>query len=274
MSSPRRNHPLLSVRDATVVVGGRRVLDRLSIEIAEGQHTAILGPNGSGKTSFLRLISCQYYPLARGGEPVVSVFGRDLWNVSELHSILGIVSPEARNGFAPHEATTGLDAVISGFFGSQALFRHHRVTPTMREKAGDALRLMGADHLADRRLGEMSTGERRRVLIARALAPNPRALLLDEPSAGLDVAAERRFLETLRRVAQNGTTAVLVTHHVGEILPEIDHVVLMKAGTVHRAGPKRDVLTSANLSELFDVPVVVRRQAGYYSASISDEERR
>ncbi|MDQ2801084.1 MAG: ATP-binding cassette domain-containing protein, partial [Armatimonadota bacterium] len=161
-----------------------------------------------------------------------------------------------------------LEAVLSGFFASLGLARHHSVTPAMRERAQNALALMEASPLADKPLEEMSTGEARRILIARALVSDPRALLLDEPTAGLDLVARHRFLETLRHVAAQGKTILLVTHHVEEILPEMERVILLRAGRVFRDGFRRDVLTSDTLSALYDTPLSVREQNGYYAADV------
>lgn len=265
--------PLLRIQHATVVKGhGKRLLDDISLEIHEGQHTAILGPNGSGKSSLLKLITRDYYPLAHAnGDPPVTIFGRDRWDVFALRSLLGIVSADLYNAFTTgtHGRRRGLDVATSGFFASHGLFPHHDVTDEMRHRAATALALMGASHLAERPVAELSTGEARRLLIARALVSDPRALLLDEPTAGLDLLAMHRFLETLRGVAQRGKTLILVTHHVEEILPEIERVILLKDGQVFLAGPKHDILTSQHLSALFEAPVRISMAAsGYYAATI------
>ena len=273
MIDPQSSPPLLRIEGATVARGGRRLLDGLSLEVAEGQHTAILGPNGSGKSTLLKLITRQHHPLAHpDGKPVISVFGRGRWDVFELRAMLGIVSADLHQAFVGDGARRGLEAVLSGFFASQGLAGHHRVTHAMRERAAEALELIGASHLAGKPLVEMSTGEARRILIARALAPDPRALILDEPTAGLDLAAARRFLDVLRHVAARGKTLILVTHHVEEILPEIGRVILLRDGRVFRDGPKADVLTGAVLSELFDAPVAVHEVGGYYAAELGREK--
>ena len=261
--------PLLSINGATVVQNGHRLLDDLSLDIAPGEHTAILGPNGSGKSSLIKLITRQLYPLARpDGRPIVSIFGRDSWNVSELRTLLGIVSADLHSAFVGAGGLLGLEAVLSGFFASQGLAEHHALTPAMRGRADEALELMEASHLADKPLDWMSTGEARRILIARALVSGPNALLLDEPTTGLDLVATRRFSETLRRIAGQGKTLVLVTHHVDEILPEVGRVILMRDGKSFLDGPKRDVLTSESLSGLYDAPVLVRETGGYYAADV------
>lgn len=271
VTAPRTPH-LLSFHDATVVRGGKPVLDGLTLRIAEGEHTAILGPNGSGKSSLIKLLNRTYYPLhrtANGTPPPVSILGRERWNVADLRAQLGIVSADAHSAFVHDTGLTGLEAVLTGFFGSFGIFPHNEVTPVMREAAAAALALMEILHLSDRSLAEMSTGEARRVLIARALVHDPRALLLDEPTTGLDLLAARRFLDTLRRIMLDGKTVILVTHHVSEIVPEIARVVLLREGRVFRDGPKEDVLTPDSLSALYDTPVRVRAESGFYTADVA-----
>lgn len=250
---------------------GVRILDNLSLQIPDGQHCALFGPNGSGKSSLIRLITRQWHPLARpGGSPSVSVFGRSRWNIFALRALLGIVSSDLHQDYAADPDRRGLELVLSGFFASHGLADHHQVTGAMHEAAERALVLVEASSLADKPLSQMSTGQARRVLIARALVHTPRALLLDEPTAGLDLVAARRFLQTLRRLAQSGTTVLLVTHHVEEILPEIQRVVLLRHGTVFFDGPKSEALTSARLSALYDASITVTQSGEYYSAHVAD----
>jgi len=263
--------PLLRLQAASVLKGGRRVLDGLSLEIREGEHTAILGPNGAGKTSFIRLITREDYPLAPdNGDPPLAIFGQDRWNVSELRSHLGIVSAELQAAFLNRTLpgrTRGLDAVLSGWFASYGVFPHHQVTGAMREQARRALTLLQAEPLADVCIETMSSGEVRRILIARALITEPRALILDEPTTGLDLVARSRFLGTLQNLARHGKTIILVTHRVEEIFPEIGRVILLQHGRMLLDGPKRAVLTSRRLSALFGAPVKVRKRHGYYTAA-------
>jgi iron complex transport system ATP-binding protein len=264
---------LLKINHATVIKNGNRVLNDLAFEIQEGEHTAILGPNGAGKSSLLRLISRQDYPLAHAdGTPAVTIFGRESWNVFELRPLLGIVSADVQFFYLTRTLagrTRGLEAVLSGFFASFGLFHHQKITEAMRTQALTALRLMEAGHLAEKSLERMSTGELRRIMIARSLAPNPRALVLDEPTTGLDLLARYHFLKTLRRIAGQGKTIILVTHHVEEIFPEIQRVILMRQGGILVDGDKSAVLTAPNLSAMFGAPIKIRRQNGYYAAHCS-----
>jgi iron complex transport system ATP-binding protein len=264
---------VLQLTDATVVRNGTPILNGVSLTVRSGDHTAILGPNGAGKTTLINLLTLDLYPLARtnGGPAAVQVFGRERWNVFDLRSHLGIVTADLHQRFVAGNCAgqiRGLDAVVSGFFATQGFLRGHDVTDTMRDAAARALGEVEAGHLAEKMLDEMSTGEARRVLIARSLVMRPRALVLDEPTAALDVVARRRFLDVIRRIAQQGTTIVLVTHHVEEILPEIDHVVLLKGGRVAADGRKAAVLTSERLSDVFGAPVAVDVADGYYQTRV------
>jgi iron complex transport system ATP-binding protein len=266
--------PLLQLSDATVVLGSTRVLDRLTLTIATGEHTAILGPNGAGKSTFIKLLTLQQYPLAsEHGMPPIRVFGRDRWDVFSLRSQLGIVSADLHDRFVQGNSNgtiTGVEAVVSGFFASQGIFAHQRVSAAMRRQAAAALDRVGAGHLAAKTLDTMSTGEARRVLIARALVHEPQALVLDEPTRGLDLVARHAFLERVRVIARQGTTILLVTHHVDEIIPEIDRVVLLKHGRVAADGPKTEVLTGARLGDAFDASLVVSQASSYYHVHVAE----
>jgi iron complex transport system ATP-binding protein len=265
-----RQSPLLQLTHATVVKGSTRVLDNLSLTIREGEHTAILGPNGAGKTTLLNLLTFEDRALATGdAPPAVRVFGRDNWPVFELRTHIGIVSANLHARFVAGHSSgriSGEEAVVSGFFATQGMLLYVDVTDAMRDAARDALARVEAVHLAAKTLDEMSTGEARRVLIARALVSRPRALVLDEPTTGLDIVARHRFLEMVRRIAADGTTIILITHHVEEIIPEIDRVVLLERGRVMASGPKREMLTADMLSALFGAPVGVEHANGYYVA--------
>ena len=268
----RLGSPILELTDATVVLDGVRVLDGLTLTIRGREHTAIAGPNGAGKSTLMKLLTLQLYPLATAsGTPAIRVFGEERWDVFDLRSQLGIVSADLHDSFVRGNLSgpiSGRDAVLSGFFASQGVFRHQRATDAMRQQAEEALESMDAAHLATKVVGEMSTGEARRVLIARALVRKPRALVLDEPTRGLDLVARHRFMERVRAIARQGTTILLVTHHIDEIIPEIGRVILLRRGRVACDGPKAAVLTAKHLSETFGAPLTIEKGNGYFSARL------
>jgi iron complex transport system ATP-binding protein len=269
------SEPILELLDATVVKGDRRVLNRLRLTIREGEHTAILGPNGAGKSVLVSLLTHHERALvsADGSSPV-RVFGADRWNVSELRAQLGIVSADLHQRFVAGNSEgsiTGEAAVLSGFLVSHGILRYGVVTEDMRQRAAEALAAVDATHLAPRTLDQMSSGEARRVMLARVLATSPRALVLDEPTTGLDLGTRHGFMELVRGIVRRGTTLVLITHHSEEIVPEIERVILLQEGHIVADGPKATVLTGERLSRLFDLPITVETAGGYYYARPSGD---
>ena len=251
----------LDLRSVNVARGDRVVLHDVNLTIRAGEHVAILGPNGCGKSTLILTMTCQIYPIVQP-EMRVRIFGRERWDLTELRKRFGVVGAGLMGAELPGErtaVTTGLDAVTAGFFSASTLWPNLHVTEEMRARAAEALERMEAAHLGAQMVGAMSAGEKRRVLIARALVHRPRQLLLDEPSNALDLAAQRELRETLRRLAEEGTGLVLVTHHLGDILPEIERIILMSGGRIIADGPREELLTEARLSELFNAPVRIGR---------------
>jgi iron complex transport system ATP-binding protein len=254
--TPGQAAPLIQLDQAHVIRGQVRVLHGLSLAIAQGQHTALLGPNGCGKSSFIKLITRELYPLARGdGLPAVQVLGQSRWQVDRLRSQLGIVSGDLEDALADQHGLDALAAVVSGFFASHVIPNHKQVSDEMRAQALAALAQVGAQALAERPYAQLSAGQRRRVLIARALVNKPQALLLDEPSSGLDVVARQHLLDALSALARQGITLLLVTHHIEEVIPEIERVLLMRDGHILADGPRQTVLQDGPLSAAFDAPL-------------------
>jgi iron complex transport system ATP-binding protein len=267
-----RAEPVLELHNASVIKADRPVLNNLSLRIGVGEHTAILGPNGAGKSVLVRLLTHEDRAVAPAdGSSPVRVFGDDSWNVFELRSQLGIVSADLHQRFVAGNSEGRIRAeaaVLSGFLASDGILRYGTVTDEMRTRAADALERMGAGHLARRWLDELSSGEARRVLLARALVTSPRALILDEPTTGLDLAARHDFMERVRQIARSGTTLILITHHIDEIVPEIDRVILIKDGRIAASGAKPEMLTAARLSDLFGGPVAIEESDGYHHAHL------
>jgi iron complex transport system ATP-binding protein len=254
---------LLDLQNVCVQRGDRLALDHLTLSIHAGEHVAILGPNGSGKSTLIKTITRECYPLMRP-ETSFRILSKDAWNIFELRSQIGVVSNDLMT--ACTRDITGRELVLSGFFGSIGIWPNHRVLPEMEATGRRVMASLDATHLANRWLDELSSGEARRLLIARALIHEPQTLLLDEPTTSLDLAALHELREHLRGLAQSGIGLLLVTHHLDDIIPEIDRVVLLRNGRVHADGPKTEVLTSGPLSELFGVEVDVFERNGFYHA--------
>jgi iron complex transport system ATP-binding protein len=252
---------LLEMKNVSVIRAENLALDRLSLRIAVGEHVCILGPNGCGKSTLIRTITRENYPLIRE-DASMTILGQSLWNVFELRSLLGIVSPDLLAACTTD--ATGLDVVLSGFFSSTRIFPNHSPEPEHRRCAEMALARLNISHLASRAVAEMSSGEAKRTLIARALVHEPQTLLFDEPSNALDISGQVGLRETMRELARSGLGILLVTHHVAEIIPEIERVVLMQRGGIVGDGPKAEVLTSERLSALFGVPVKLFRDGEYF----------
>lgn len=251
------------MRRVSVARGLKPVLHELDLTIGAGEHVAILGPNGCGKSTLIKTISRECYPLLREGSSL-KLMGRARWNIEELRPLLGIVSNDLTATCT--RDFTGRDIVLSGFFGSIGIWPHHHVEPHMCEKADAILEKLRASHLANRWLDEMSSGEVRRVVIGRALVHDPISLLFDEPSTSLDLFAQHELREMLRHLAASGIGIVLVTHHLSDIIPEIERVVLMKEGRIFADGPKEDILTENMLQSVFQVPVTMTQRDGLYNA--------
>ena len=253
--------PLLDLQNIQVCRGTRVVLDDFNLKIQSGEHLAILGPNGCGKSTLIKTITRECYPVKRPGSSM-KILGEETWNIFDLRPLLGIVSNDLME-WCTGEAG-GLDVVLSGFFSSNDVYPNHLVTPEQAAKASAALRRLDIPHLAERPIQEMSSGEARRVLIARALVHDPEALLFDEPSNSLDLFAKRMLHETMSQLARSGMGIVLVTHDLSDVIPEIERVLLMSGGRIVADGNKADILQPSRLSKVFGLKVEVEKRDGYY----------
>ena len=255
--------PLIHLRDAVVRRSGRTIFSVDDLSIAHGESIALLGPNGAGKTTFLRLITREIHPLHREVPPV-EFCGAARPLLSEVKARLGIVSGSMQDEISVH--LPALEVVVGGLFGTLGLPEHMNLQ--VSEEAWDAgrrsMHLLGIGHLADRDVLTLSSGEARRVLIARAIVHDPETLIFDEPCTGLDPQGMYYVRHSLRELVRAGKSLVLVTHYPEDIIPEIGRLVMIKDGVVFADGPKDELLTSAQMQALFDVPMEVREEHGYY----------
>jgi iron complex transport system ATP-binding protein len=257
---------MIELEHVNVARGDKVVLHDLSLTVHAGEHLAILGPNGCGKSTLLKTMTCEIYPMFTP-EMRVRILDRERWDLTQLKRLMGVVSAELPG--RQTLATTGLNAILTGFFSSSTLWPNLEVTARMRERAEEILVEVGAEALREKLVGEMSAGQQRRVMIGRAMAGTTdgvQMLLLDEPSNALDLAAQRDLRSMLRGLAKKGTAILLITHHIADILPEMDRIVMMRDGRVVADGGKRELLTGERLGELFGGEIFVEERDGWFNA--------
>lgn len=256
---------LLEIHDATIWRGSTCVFEKLNLDIAQHERVAILGPNGSGKTTLLKTIDRELYPASKPGS-YIRVLGKDRWNVWELRKRIGVVSNDLHHRYTP--TTSALEVVVSGFYSSIGVHGvlADRVTADQVAAAMDTLSKLGLELLCKTPLRGMSSGQQRRCLLARALVHDPDTLILDEPTSGLDFAASFDYLGRIRRLARDGRNIIIVTHHLNEIPPEVERVILLRQGRVAADGHKADILTAERLSSVYETPICVAEVDGYYLA--------
>lgn len=256
-------HGFLELEHVDVARGENVVLHDINLRVRKGEHIAILGPNGCGKSTLIKTITCECYPIAKPGTRV-SIFDRERWDLTELKKKLGVVSAELPG--RPTLSITGFDAVLTGFFSSSTLWPNSSVTSEMKDRAAEVLKRINSVELSDTIVGEMSAGQQRRVMIGRALVGSADMLLLDEPSNALDLSAQRDLRELLRGLAQQGTGILLITHHIADILPEIERVLMMREGRIVADGAKSELLVADRLSDLFGTDVRLGERNGFHHA--------
>ena len=218
----------------------RIALDSVSLSIAQGEHVAILGPNGCGKSTLIKLISRDLYPVLKPEPWALRILGRDRWRLFDLRHILG--ARLQRLDADVHARLLRLRNRALRILRQRRHLAQSRSHAGMEGKTREVMELLEISHLAERNTNEMSCGEARRILIARALVHDPQALVLDEPTTSLDLHATHELRETLRKLARNGISIIMVTHHLPDIIPEIARVVLIKEGRIYGDGPKRKSL--------------------------------
>ena len=253
---------LIEFENVSIMRGTVTAVKDVTLKIGVGEHVAILGPNGCGKSTLVKAMSKECNPVYEEGSSV-KVFGRDDWNVFQLRTLLGIVSADLMERCT--RMVSGREIVLSGFFSTIGLWGYNEITQEMIDRADRALAVLEISHLADRFTDEMSTGEGRRILLARALVHEPRALILDEPSTALDLSAQYELRGILQKLARSGIGIVMVTHHLSDLIPEIERVILMSEGEIVADGPTREILTEPRLSRLFGRPLELLERNGFYN---------
>jgi len=261
--------------DLHVVRGETRILDGVSCTMPRGRCSAILGPNGCGKTTFTRTLSGQMFITAGELRVLGQTIGRT--DMRDLRRRIAVVNPTTDSADA-HVSGAVVDAQLSathavctGFFATVGLY--DRPTDDQRSRARHMLQQVGLGHRLDHRVALLSTGEQRRCLIARALVSHPELLILDEPTAGLDVRGREQVLATIERIlaAPNPPTVLFITHHVEELSPRTVQVMLMRDGRFNAIGPPQEVITPETLTETFGCKVFVRRTHGRYWLEVLPE---
>jgi iron complex transport system ATP-binding protein len=255
--------PIIEMHNVSVSKGSATLLRGVDLRICEGERLVILGPNGSGKSSLIKTMMGEHRHDTSVPGSFVKLRGSELWNLFDVRKAFGLVSADLQVDLS--RDMDCLEAVLSGFFGSVGTNRSQEIGPEMEKLAKEALAAVGSSHLAERRYHTLSTGEARRVLMARALVNSPEALILDEPMNSLDLAGKRMVRAAIRKLAREGRSLVLVTHDPADIVPEMDRVIMIKDGGVFRDGGMQ-LLNEENLSILYDGPIGLRQVEGRYVA--------
>lgn len=257
------SEPIVELHKATVSMGDKKILKDVSLKIDEGERVVILGPNGSGKSSLTKTMIGEYRHDTTNEDSYVRIMGTEFWDCHEVRTTFGIVSSDVQYEFK--RDMDGLEAVLSGFFGSIGTNRSQSTSAGMKKKAKEALASIDSARLANKNMSVMSTGEVRRVIMARALVNDPSALILDEPMNALDLTGKHLVREAMRALAKQGKALILVTQDPSDIIPEIDRVIMIRDGRIFRDGGMEE-LNERNLSQLFKVPIRLAREDGRYWA--------
>jgi len=257
----------VEMRDVSVVRGGKVILDRIDLNIPEGESLAILGPNGSGKTTLLKLMTGDIRPYySEDSSSIMRIFGEDRWNLFDLRNRVGLVSMDLQNRFGPSMSIS--EVICSGLFSSMDVFRDRTVTEEMLEKVVSAARIMGIEDILESQVSNVSLGEMRRALIARALVNDPSVLILDEPMTGLDPSMRSRFRTMFDLLIKGGISIILVTHDLSDIPLGMKRVVAIGNGKIRKDAPKEEVLVDDVMSETFGESIKVIEDNGFYQMHV------
>lgn len=258
-----RMEKALELRDVSIVKDGNHILRDVDLDIYRGENVAVIGPNGSGKTTLIKLLRGDLRPYYDEEHPaLMRIFGMDRWNLFDVRSRMGVVSMDLQSSF--RSDTKVNEVICSGFFNSLDVFRNHKVTEDMVRAVYDAAVMMGIEGILDREIENLSLGEMRRALIARAMVTKPDLLVLDEPMTGLDIVMKSRFRAMFDILISRGVSIVMITHDLTDIPESVKRIVMIRHGEVFADGDKTDLLTDERISELYDAPIKVECQNGIY----------
>ncbi len=259
----------LELRNVSVVRDGKYILRSVDLDIHKGENVAVIGPNGSGKTTLIKLLRGDIYPYYDESSPaLMRIFGQERWNLFEVRGRMGVVSMDLQSMF--RSDTKVHEVICSGFFNSLDVFRNHQVSEGMVAAVHDAAVMMGIEDILDRCIENLSLGEMRRALIARAMVTNPDLLVLDEPMTGLDIVMKSKFRSMFDILIQNGVSIVMITHELTDIPASVERIVMIKDGEVFADGNKRDLLVDSKVSELYGESIKVESQNGIYRMRLTD----
>ena len=260
----------LELRNVSVVRNGKYILRSVDLDINKGENVAVIGPNGSGKTTLIKLFRGDIHPYYDEDDPAsMRIFGMERWNLFELRSRMGVVSMDLQSMFRPDTRVN--EVICSGFFNSLDVFRNHEVTEEMVGATCDAALMMGIDDILDRTIENLSLGEMRRALIARALVTRPDLLVLDEPMTGLDIVMKSKFRAMFDILIARGVSIVMITHELTDIPASVKRVVMVRDGGIFADGDKDELLTDSKVSELFGESIKVESQNGIYRMRLADD---
>lgn len=253
---------MIELKNATVRRNDNIILDDVSLSVEKGEHIAIIGPNGAGKSTLLKVLTKEVHPLARDGFSY-SFCGDTKISILKLREKLGIVSPSLLS--ACNTTYKALDVVISGLFSSYGLDFHHIVTQDHIERALKEMKRLSIEHLKNKYMNTLSSGESEKVILARAAVHAPEVLILDEVSNTLDFVARANLRNLINEYAKDGKTIIMVTHEIAEIPPECERIIIMKEGRIIHDGDKKKLLTEEILSSIYERPVFVEEKNNIYS---------
>lgn len=254
--------PLIELHDSVVRRKGKEILHIDDFTLNQGENIALIGPNGAGKSTFIHLVTREVFPLHRDVPPVLFK-GKALVTLEEVKKCLGIVSSTMQDQITVHLPV--IEVVYGGLYGSLGVPQRHKMSEKGTLKAQQALNFIGIGDLANRDVMTLSSGQARRVLIARAIIHDPEVLVFDEPTTALDPEGMYFVRKAMRDLVAAGKSIILVTHYPEDIIPEIHRVVMIKEGRIYQDLPKEKALTTDCVSNLFEVPLKILSEDGYYS---------